>query len=319
MACNTYNPVNIPLSEVRVREQLLPTLLAHDQASQWLHLWNTQEADPPAVVCQYADVPWGSALAYQMPFLFPATSTSLADPRPFVYPVFDPITIADPTHELLYTSLIVSDDESRQYEIDTHDQAKCPQWFRLRESRITASNFKLVTRRTVRFETLACKLLQKSSVKTPAMEYGTLHEDEAAQQYSATYNITLYPVGFVINPSRSYLGCSPDRRVRDNSNEADPVGLLEVKCTMKDSVADVAFLKDVGGRLQLQRSHPYYEQCMGQMGLTGVKWCDFYVWCESDCHCERIAFDSSVFGHMLTKLDSFFLNYFLPALAAKKV
>ena len=65
-----------------------------------------------------------------------------------------------------------------------------------------------------------------------------------------------------------------------------------MKWTMKDSVTDVTFLKDVGGRLQLQRSHPYYEQCMGQMGLTGVKWCDFYVWCENDCHCERIAFDS---------------------------
>ena len=75
-------------------------------------------------------------------------------------------------------------------------------------------------------------------MKTPAMEYGTLHEDEDAQQYSATYNITIYPVGFVINPSRSYLGCFPDRRVCDSSNVADPVGLLEVKGTMRDSVAD---------------------------------------------------------------------------------
>ena len=186
----------------------------------------------------------------------------------------------------------MSDAESRQYEIDTCDQSKCRQWFRLRESRITASNFKLVTCRTVRFETLAGKLLQKSTVKTLAMKYGTLHEDEAAQQYSATYNITIYPVGFIINPSRSYLGCSPDRGVCDSSNGDDLAGLLEVKCTMRDYVTDVTFLKDVGGRLQLQRSHPYYEQCMGQMGLTGVKWCDFYVWCENDYHCERIAFDS---------------------------
>ena len=30
------------------------------------------------------------------------------------------------------------------------------------------------------------------------------------------------------------------------------------------------------------------------------------MWCENDCHCDRIAFDSSVFAHMLAKLDSFF-------------
>ena len=106
-------------------------------------------------------------------------------------------------------------------------------------------------------------------MKTPAMEYGTLHED--AQQYSAKYNITIYPVGFVINPSRSYLGCSPERRVFDSSNVAVPVGLLEVMCTMKDSVADVAFLKDVGGRLQLQRSHPSNEQYMVDKGFTCLR------------------------------------------------
>ena len=97
MACNTYNPVNIPLNEVQVHEQLLLTLLAHDQASQWLHLWNTQETDPPAAECQYyGDVPWGSALSYQMTFMFTAIPASLADRRPFVYLVFDPSTIADP-------------------------------------------------------------------------------------------------------------------------------------------------------------------------------------------------------------------------------
>ena len=110
-----------------MREQLLPTLLAHDQASQWLHLFNTQEADPTPMAYEYGFVPWGSALSYQKLFLFAATPASLTDPRPFVYPVFDPFTIADPTHELLYTSLIVSDAESRQYELDTRDQAKCPQ------------------------------------------------------------------------------------------------------------------------------------------------------------------------------------------------
>ena len=174
MACNTYNPVNIPLNEVRVREQLLPTLLAHDQASQWLHLWNTQEADPPAAECQYyGDVPWGSALFLPDDVHVHCNTSQLSRSSTVHIPCVRSKYHCRPTHELLYTSLIVPDAESRQYEIDTRDQAKCPQWFRLRESRITASNVKLVTRRTVRFETLAGKLLEKSTVNMPAMEYGT--------------------------------------------------------------------------------------------------------------------------------------------------
>ena len=154
---------------------------------------------------------------------------------------------------------------------------------------------------------------------TPAMEYCLLYEDEAAKQYAAIYDAVTYPVGFVITPSRTYHGCSPDRRVCDNKNTGDSLGLLEVKCSMKDSVSDVSYLKVVGDKLQLQRSHQYCEQCVGQMGLTGVKWCDLYVWCETDCHCERIAFDALVFARMLAKLDAFFVRYFLPALSAKKL
>ena len=75
----------------------------------------------------------------------------------------------------------------------------------------------MVTSRTKNFATLAESLLKRSTVKTPAMEYGTLYESEAAEMYAETYNFELFPVGFVINPSRSYLGCSPDKRVFDSS------------------------------------------------------------------------------------------------------
>ena len=32
--------LNVPLCELRIRDKLKPTLLAHDPASQWLHLWS---------------------------------------------------------------------------------------------------------------------------------------------------------------------------------------------------------------------------------------------------------------------------------------
>jgi len=80
-------------------------------------------------------------------------------------------------------------------------------------------------------------------VKMPAMEFGTLHESDAAEIYAATYGVELFPVGFIINPMRSYLGCPPDRRVYGrNHNE---MGLLAVKRTM-ESVSDVSYLRVVG-------------------------------------------------------------------------
>ncbi|KAK2140278.1 hypothetical protein LSH36_1406g00002 [Paralvinella palmiformis] len=122
----------------------------------------------------------------------------------------------------------------------------------------------------MKFATLADNLLKRSTVKTPAMEFGTLHESDAADIYAATYDVELFPVGFIINPMRIYLDCSLDRPVNDrNHNE---MGLLEAKCTMKESVSDVSYLRVVGEGLQLQRSHQYYEQCMG---LIGAMWCDF--------------------------------------------
>ena len=74
------------------------------------------------------------------------------------------------------------------------------------------------------------------------------------------------------------------------------------------SCCDVSYLKVVEDKLQLQRSHQYYEQCMGQMGLTGAKWCDIYLWCENDSHCEVIAFDASVMVCMFGKRDAFFAS-----------
>ncbi|KAK2146137.1 hypothetical protein LSH36_629g00001 [Paralvinella palmiformis] len=122
---------------------------------------------------------------------------------------------------------------------------------------------------------------------------------------TATYDFELLPVGFVINPMGSYLGCSPDRPVYDRSH--NEMGLLEVNCTIKESVSGVAYLRLVGEGFQLQRSHQYYEQYMGQMGLTGFMWCDCVVWCENDSHCERLEYGPAVITRMLAKLDVFFV------------
>jgi len=54
--CNVYNPVNIPLCELRIHKQLMLTQVAHDPASQWLHLWTVGEDDPETVTCQFGSM-----------------------------------------------------------------------------------------------------------------------------------------------------------------------------------------------------------------------------------------------------------------------
>ena len=95
--------------------------------------------------------------------------------------------------------------------------------------------------------------------------------------YAATYDFELFPVSFVINPTRSYLGCSPDRRVYDSSR--NEMGLLEVKCTMKESVSEVAYLRVVGEGFQLQRSHLWVWTVHGTDGADRchVVWF-IYIW-----------------------------------------
>ena len=75
-------------------------------------------------------------------------------------------------------------------------------------------------------------------MQTAAMRYGIYHEDEAGNQYADQSGREVYPVGFVINPSFPHLGCSPDRKVYDPS-ENDPWGLLEIKYSTSDCLCDL--------------------------------------------------------------------------------
>jgi len=104
VSCDVYNPINVPLSELRIRDQLMPTLVAHDPESQWLHLWNMED-NPIPVKSQFGTVPRGCVLSYQAPVVIGTSFTSVTDPPDSIFPDFD-------TTSHLYTSLQVSADES---------------------------------------------------------------------------------------------------------------------------------------------------------------------------------------------------------------
>ena len=68
-----------------------------------------------------------------------------------------------------------------------------------------------------------------------------------------------------------------DRGVYDPA-ETPVFGLLEIKCLVSHTTTTVKYLKKVGNCRKLKRSHEYYYQVMGQMALTGMRWCDFSVY-----------------------------------------
>ena len=148
-------------------------------------------------------------------------------------------------------------------------------------------------------------------------EYGLANEKDAVNSYVRDRNVNVYRCGLVIDPSCPHLGATPDGKIYDPS-ENPPFGLIELKCPLVDSVNQCQCLKKNNGILQLKSSHQYYYQIMGQMALSGLRWCDFIVWTPNDMHIERIKFDCDVFSGMKMKLDLFYFEYYIPLFLSEK-
>ena len=119
------------------------------------------------------------------------------------------------------------------------------------------------------------------------------------------------PCGIIISPCAPWMAVSPDRKIY-NPNMSPPFGLLEIKCPQVTSVLERDYLvKDDKDELQLKRNHEYYTQIQMQLAVTGLKWCDFFVWCENDHHLETIAFDMNFWQLVKDKSDKFYFEYFL--------
>ncbi len=110
-------------------------------------------------------------------------------------------------------------------------------------------------------------------------EYTPELEPVAAAQYTEVTGNQVYMCGFVINPNAAHLGTSPDRKVLQLGYNKS-YGLLEVKCPDQYSYTGCQYLqKHSNDSYSLKRNHEYYYQVIGQMGITGMPWCDFFVKC----------------------------------------
>jgi putative phage-type endonuclease len=91
-----------------------------------------------------------------------------------------------------------------------------------------------------------------------AMQWGTLNEDQAREVYEVENAVKVGKVGFV--ELSDWIGCSPDGFIGED-------GLIEIKCPNSDTHL---MYSTIPGKL----SDAYYWQVMGQLWITGRKWCD---------------------------------------------
>lgn len=313
---NLYCPVSLPLPSNAFAESLHQNLSAIQSKSQMFKLLEQNRKQPAAPVStNFGDLPKGSVLTYHT-----AQYTRAGDYPPFPLPS-QPCsfsTVLDDTEACFYSGLTVTQAVAIQLEIDTREQSHSKTWHKVRTNRLTSSSFKRICSRVADFNVLADNL-KKKTVQTKAMKRGLELEPVAAADYQDLTGFEIFPCGFVVNHHAPHLGASPDRKVIDPS--ASPThGVLEIKCPNKDSVRDCKYLHcNTDGSLSLKTTHEYYFQVMGQMGITGLKWCDFFVKCKDDHHLERVHFEPKRWENMKCKLDTFFFTFFLPAVCNKNM
>ncbi|KAH7979327.1 hypothetical protein HPB49_009068 [Dermacentor silvarum] len=172
----------------------------------------------------------------------------------------------------------------------TIGQNENAEWMKERTGRLTASNFHRIIH-CVKPEGLVKDILyprkQGPLKQGDPRLYGLENEDLAGNAYKTVMllydkDIQLVKTGLHVDVTHSFVAASPDRIVKDGSD----VGLLEVKCpaskagqAVLDACMDKTFCAEVvDGEVRLKRTHTYFYQVQGQLGVTQKPWCDFVIW-----------------------------------------
>ena len=152
-----------------------------------------------------------------------------------------------------------------------------------------------------------------------AVKYGISNESKAGERYAeymktSGNHVQVLACGVVISNTMPWLAASPDQKVIDMEFG---YGLVEIKCpftlrnlTPEEACADPNFYCHlVNGKPELKKDHPYYYQVQGQLGLTGLKWCDFVVFFQTGLIIQRIKFDELLWKSMIDKLTKFYQQH----------
>jgi hypothetical protein len=212
----------------------------------------------------------------------------------------------------------------------TRGQSSNSIWREQRVGRITASNIHAVWTKVQHIKNsfpkrIDCSsLLEKLCIVGPdlshvaALKYGQSMEGEARKKYFEQQkkehrHLQVSECGMFVVNGQCYIGASPDALV-DCSCCGE--GLLEIKCPLTLAHADPqqtppSYIEMVGDHLTLKKGHPYYSQVIAQMGATGRKWCDFFVYSRHGSLTVRVLFDDHWWHSLKESCCTFFTDYMI--------
>lgn len=101
---------------------------------------------------------------------------------------------------------------------------------------------------------------QAAGYSNAAMQWGADMEPEARENYAFVSDVEVEQVGFVLHPTISMAGASPDGLVGND-------GLVEIKCPNTATHIDTLIGQAVPAK--------YVTQMQWQLACTGRAWCDF--------------------------------------------
>ena len=137
---------------------------------------------------------------------------------------------------------------------------RTPEWFKLRENRLTASDLYDAIKNPLSLAKKKIKAINYNSNAIPALKWGTMFEPMATRIYSIMNNKEIFEFGLIINDDIQNFGASPDGITEDGI-------MIEIKCPYKRKIID--------GEIP----EKYYYQIQGQLAVCSLYNCD-YIECE---------------------------------------
>ena len=223
-------------------------------------------------------------------------------------------------------TLTLNELEIKNIEQETKDQSKSNDWFIQRAGRITASKFsKIYTKmETLKQNPNKCSLklvesiLSEEKIDTFSTRHGIGMEFHAkvavitALKNMGHKKVKSFESGTIIDKEHPYISAPPDLFI-----ECLCCGkaLVEIKCpySIRDSAPSKSNLKQLetlnNGEVKLKLNHPHYFQIQGQLGITSLKNCWYFVYTDHGHYIENILFSNEFYQNILKNLKEFWYKH----------
>jgi len=167
---------------------------------------------------------------------------------------------------------------------------RTPEWFKLREDRLTASDLHDAIKNPISLAKRKLKGTTFISSGIPALKWGTMFEAMAIRIYSNIKDIKIHEFGLIINDDIENFGASPDGITEEGV-------MIEIKCPYSRKIID--------GNIP----EKYYYQMQGQLAVCKLNKCDYI-------ECEFVTFEDE--DEYLSEIKDIENNYMHGIIAQKK-